>query len=248
MRVVFKGHTNEVNGIAFSPDGRSLVSGSDDHSVRVWNIRDGSSKRLPGTDGAGYFLSVVFRFDGRFIAAGGSRNSLWIWNSRTRKLVANWKGHNGWVWCVKFTPDGKGLMSGSVDGTVKYWDVSSLGIHEATSGRGTVVPGHSFPLIRCFSGHNVRFHFYFIACRLSRYLHLQAIVLSIAFFPNNNEWIITSSQDNTVRVWDIRTGLWQLVVQGHRDTVREVDISKAENLLATASVDQHVTLWRYEVL
>ena len=51
-----------------------------------------------------------------------------------------------------------------------------------------------------------------------------------------------------MRVWDIRTGVWQLVVQGHKRSVRGVDISRTENLLATASVDQHVTLWRYEVL
>ena len=50
-----------------------------------------------------------------------------------------------------------------------------------------------------------------------------------------------------MRVWDIRTGVWQLVVQGHREPVRGVDISGTENLLATASLDQHVALWRYEV-
>ena len=160
MRVVLR-HTNEVNCISFSPDGRSFVSGSDDNSVRIWNIRDGSSKGLPGTDKPGYFLSVVFRPDGRYIAAGDSRCSLWIWDSRTHQIVANWKGHNGWVWCVEFVPDGKGLMSGSRDGTVKYWDVSSLVIHEAISRREVVVLGASFPLIRCFSGHTVRFLFLF---------------------------------------------------------------------------------------
>ena len=51
-----------------------------------------------------------------------------------------------------------------------------------------------------------------------------------------------------MRVWDIRTGVWQLVVQGHLESVRGVDISYAENLVATASLDQQVVLWRYEVL
>ena len=157
MRVVFKRHRNEVNSIAFSPDGRSLVSGSDDGSVRIWNIRDGSSKELPVTYDAGYFFSVVFSPDGRNIAAGNMEHSLWLWDSRTHKLVANWEGHSDSVWCVEFTPDGKGLISGSADKTVKYWDVSSLGIHEAISGKETVVPGHSLPLIRTFSGHTVRF-------------------------------------------------------------------------------------------
>ena len=159
MRAMFKRHRNQVNCISFSPDGRSLVSGSDDRSVCIWNIRDGSSRELP-VAAAGLFLSVVFSPDGRYIAAGDMRNSLWIWDSRAHKLVANWKGHSGWVRCVEFTPDGKGLISGSRDRTFKYWDVSSLGIHQAISGRETVVPGQSFSLIRSFSGHTVRFCFY----------------------------------------------------------------------------------------
>ena len=170
MRAMFKRHKHEVNSIAFSPDGRSLVSGSDDGSVRIWNIRGGSSKELAGT--AGFLLCVVFSPDGRYIAAGNAANLLWIWDSRTHKLVANWEGHFGWVWCVEFTPDGKGLMSGCSDRTVKYWDVSSLGIHEAISGRETAVPRPSLSLIRSFSGHTVRFYSYSIVCRLLNHSHL----------------------------------------------------------------------------
>ena len=51
-----------------------------------------------------------------------------------------------------------------------------------------------------------------------------------------------------MRIWDIRTGVWQLVVRGHRDSVREVDVSGTENFLVTLSADRHVTLWRCEVL
>ena len=145
---MFKRHEREVNSIAFSPGGRSLVSGSDDCSVRIWNIRDGSSKELPVIN-AGSFASVVFSPDGRYIAAGHLSYSLWIWDSRAHKLVANWEGHSGGVWCVEFTPDGKGLLSGGTDKTVKYWDVSSV------IGKEVETPGQSFPLIQTFFGHTV---------------------------------------------------------------------------------------------
>ena len=247
MRAMFKRHTDEVTSISFSPDGRSIVSGSRDCSVCIWNIRDGSSKELPVTDDAAFFFSVVFSPDGQYIAAGDTRGSLSIWDSRTHKLVASWKSKD-FVWCVEFTPDGKGLMSGGVDRTVNHWDVSSLGTHEDISGKGTVVPGKSFPLIRRFSGHTVRFYFSFISCIVSRYPHLQDTVYSIAFFPNNDEWVITSSRDRNVSVWDIRTGVWQLVIRGHMGAVMKVDISGTENFFMTASLDCHATLWRYEVL
>ena len=171
MRALFKGHENGVNGIAFSPDGRSLVSASDDHSARIWNIRDGSSKKLPAVK-AGCILSIALSPDGRYIAAGDTKKSLWIWNSRTLKLMANWKGHRGSVWCLGFTPDGKGLLSGSKDATIQCWDVSSLEIYGAVSGGETVDSGHPFPLIQSLSGHTVRFFVILLACGLLSHSYL----------------------------------------------------------------------------
>ena len=154
---MLKGHKNVVNGIAFSPNGRFLVSGSDDWSVRIWNIRDGSSKVLPVTGRTSVFLSVAFSPDGRYIAGGNWDHSLSIWDSRTHMLVAKWCGHAGCVWCTEFTPDGKGLMSGSSDTTVKRWDVSTLGIQQGVS-TGLAGSGEqSFPEIRKFCENNVRF-------------------------------------------------------------------------------------------
>lgn len=148
MSAVFKEHTGVIDGITFSPNGHSLVSGSDDQSVRIWSLRDGSSKVMPVFGRIGYFLSVAFSPDGRYIAGANYNNSLWIWNSRTHKLVAMWRGHSYIVNCVEFTPGGQELMSGSHDRTVKCWDVSSL---------GTGPESQNFPEIRAFFGHTVRF-------------------------------------------------------------------------------------------
>ena len=151
MRARFKEHTSTIKGIAFSPKGHSLVSGSNDRSVRLWNLRDGSSKVMPVTGKPSFSISVAFSPDGRYIAGGHFDNVLWIWDSRRRKVVAKWLGHRHSVRCIEFTPDGKGLMSGSDDGTVKCWDMTSL---------GTGSESRSFPEIRGFSGHTVRFFFF----------------------------------------------------------------------------------------
>ena len=155
MRAMLKGHKFGVNSIAFSPDGRSLVSASDDRSVRKWNLRDGSSKLLPVFSGFPmFFFSVAFSPNGWHVAAGNLDGSLWIWDSRTHKLVATWQGHasDSDVYCTEFTPDGKGLMSGSEDQTVKRWDVSSLGIPQGVSTR---VVNEGFPEVQSFLGHDV---------------------------------------------------------------------------------------------
>ena len=157
MRAILKGHNDAINDVVFSPNSHSLVSGSFDRTVRIWNIRDGSSKVLPLTGSPEIFLSVVFSPDGRYIAAGNHDGSLWIWNSRTHRLLAKWWGHTYGVWCTVFTPDGKGLISGDGDRTAKYWDVSLLGNRQGVPTERVVDEEDGFPLIRSFLGHRVRF-------------------------------------------------------------------------------------------
>ena len=145
---MFKQHADVIEGIAFSPNGRSLVSQSNDQSVRIWNLRDGSSKVLPLTGGSSLFISVAFSPDGRYIAGGNFDRLLWTWESRSYTLVAKWLGHTDCVRHIEFSPDGKLLMSGSDDGAVKCWDVTSL---------GTGSEPQNFADIRAFSGRKVPF-------------------------------------------------------------------------------------------
>ena len=69
-------------------------------------------------------------------------------------------------------------------------------------------------MIQSFSGHTVSLWHFSLSGR-DIIIIPQDTVYSIAFFPGNSQWVITSSQDKSVRVWDIRTGVWQLIVQGH---------------------------------
>ena len=74
----------------------------------------------------------------------------------------------------------------------------------------------------------------------------QARVRSIAFLPNT-QWVVTGSNDQSVRVWDTESGICQLTLQGDM-RVRSVDVSRMQNFLATAGSDGHVTLWKYKLL
>lgn len=150
-----------VNSVAFSPNGRFLVSGADDRSVRTWNLQDGSSYVLPVIGRISCFISVAFSPNGRYIAGGNLDNSLWIWDSRTSRLVAKWCGRSDDVWCIEFTPDGKGLMSGGSDKMVRHWDVSSLGTCQGSSASLVVNEERGFPEVRRFLGHNVCLFFRF---------------------------------------------------------------------------------------
>ena len=89
------------------------------------------------------------------VAAGNLDGSLWIWDSRAHRLVVKWWGYTSGVLSTVFTPDGRGLMSGSYDNTVKYWDVSLLGNRQGVSAGTVVNDDDGFPLVRRFLGHDV---------------------------------------------------------------------------------------------
>ena len=245
MRAMFKGDKSGVYGVVFSPNGRSLASASFDQSVQIWNIHDGSSKVL----GSGNeFFSLAFSPDGRYVAAGDYKDSLWIWDSRTHTLVAKWRGHTNSVLCIGFTPDGNGLVSGGLDNMVKYWDTRLLGNRQGLSS-GTIGNGEQcFPEMQTFLGHSVRCVF-LLSCSVKQETFLtQAGIRSIAFFPHNSQWIVTCSNDRSVRVWDTESGVCQLTIQGHMNSVRGVDVSRIQNFLVTAGHDGHVSVWKYELL
>ncbi|KAK1219203.1 general transcription repressor [Marasmius sp. AFHP31] len=127
IRNIFEGHTQEVYSVDYSSDGQSLVSGSGDKPVRVWNIEDGTSELFvdPLTDQANAGVtSVKFSSDGRYVAAGYLDNHVRIWEVATGQLIGLLQGHRDSIYSVAFTPNDEGLVSGSLDKTLKYWDVS----------------------------------------------------------------------------------------------------------------------------
>ena len=139
--------------LSFSPNGRFLVSVGGDGAARVWSLRDGSSKAL--MEGIRSILSVTFSPDGRHIACLDFRSQLRIWDARTGHLLDQWRANVREAFCLRFSPDGKGLVSGG-DKELKYWDVSSLAVMER--GHGQIIdgePGQRFPLMRSFQGHTV---------------------------------------------------------------------------------------------
>jgi len=120
---LLQGHTDIVTSVAFSPDGRRIVSGSYDRSVRLWNAQTGQPIGQPLQGHTAIVSSVAFSPDGRRIVSGSYDRSVRLWNAQTGQPIGQpLQGHTAIVSSVAFSPDGRRIVSGSYDRSVRLWN------------------------------------------------------------------------------------------------------------------------------
>jgi WD40 repeat protein len=107
--------------VALSAEGRLVVSGGFDGTVRVW---DPASGQLPTVLDAqrGGVWSVALRQDGAWVASSGYDGTVQVWDIASGRLVQTLKGHRGGIWGVALSADGRLAVSGCIDGEVRLWD------------------------------------------------------------------------------------------------------------------------------
>ncbi|MFM9265081.1 serine/threonine-protein kinase [Tychonema sp. BBK16] len=117
------GHSNAVTSVAFSPDGATLASGSEDKTIEMWKLETGK-RWYTLTGHSDWVTCVAFSPDGATLASGGRDKMIHIWDLNKGKWWYALTGHSDRVSAVAFSPNGQVLASGSRDKTLRVWNLS----------------------------------------------------------------------------------------------------------------------------
>ena len=123
--VVPIGHTTAVSSVAFSPDGKLVLTGSEDNTAKLWDLNGRKIQSFSGHDTT--VISVAFSPDGKTVLTGSWDKTAKLWDLNGRE-IQSFSGHADAVRSVAFSPDGKTVLTGSWDKTAKLWDLNGRAI------------------------------------------------------------------------------------------------------------------------
>ncbi|EUC58193.1 tyrosine kinase family catalytic domain protein, partial [Rhizoctonia solani AG-3 Rhs1AP] len=212
--IVHEGHTKHVHSVAFSPDGKSVVSGSWDETVRTWDSHSPSPIGEPLTGHSSYINTVSYSPLGNILASGSLDKTIRLWDVNTRRQLGVIEGDHEFP-SVTFSPDSKLIASGGYSNysghpskfVVQLWDVQKM-----------------IAATNPFRGHVFNIH-------------------SVQFSPDGAR-LVSGSRDRTIRVWDVEHGTTVLgPLEGHTDSVRSVAFSPDGSQIVSCSFDRTIRLW-----
>ena len=206
-------HISLVESMAFSPDGKTLATGSF-QELTLWDVASGSPTRRIGGF-ADRVCAIAFSPDGKRFATGGGAptedGEIKLFETATGKLITDVKaGHSDTVFGVAFSPDGKLLATGGADKFVKVWELPTAA-------------GQPAKFVKSFEGHTHH-------------------VMAVGWTPDGKK-LASGGADNLVKVWDYEKGEKLRDMQGHKKQVTSLTFVGKTAQFLTGSGDASVRLW-----
>ncbi len=220
-----------------------LASGSEDGTVKIWNLATGkiikSLSQILSQKKISWVLSVAFSPDGNTLVPTSSEGKIKIWNTHNWKCIKT-LNHKGWVLSVAFSPDGKFLVSTSSEGKIKIWNTTNWEDSKTlTQEEGGWVRSVAFSPDGKFlaSGSNSSIEIWNVnTWKCIKILTPEYNIYSVVFSPDGST-LVSSSDQGKIKIWD--TNNWKLIkaFKGHNSTIYSVIFHQEGKIIASVARD-----------
>ena len=244
-RRLLAGHENFVQSVAFSPDGRSVLTGSYDRTARLWDIASGQElQRFAGHTNV--IWSVAFSPDGQSILTGSYDRTARIWDVASGQQRAVLE-HSDFVWAVAFSPEGRLALTGCQDATARLWDIAAQSEQRVFTGHDALVSSVAFAP----DGHSIltgshdrtaRLWDVATSAELRRFAGHTSDIWAVAM-SGDGHLVLTGGTDQVARLWDARSGAQLRALAGHEELIYGVTFSPDGMRALTGSQDRTARLW-----
>ncbi|HEY3998567.1 MAG TPA: protein kinase [Candidatus Xenobia bacterium] len=245
-RLRLDGHAESVLGVAVSPTGEVVVTGSQDRTVRAWLPDQGEKawRVLRGHQAPIYAVAVSP--DGRFAYSAAEDGAVVVWDIEAGRPLAHLRGHQGAVWCLSLAQNGQVTCSGGQDGTARMW--------ESVSGREVRRFDHGAPVTAIYASGNARMvvtgleNGTLVVWDTSTHQAIRTLtghegpIRGVGLLQQGRV-AVTAGTDGTVRVWNLERGELVRTLSGHRGAIESLAVEPEGRWVATGGEDRTVRLW-----
>ena len=238
----YVGHTEKINALAVSPDGKLLVTGGKDTSVRVWEVATGKPVRAYQGHG-NWVTAIAIRPDGKQAASGAEDGTIRLWPLATVDDHRASTEATDSLWSVALSPDGKQFAAAGADKTIRIYDAGTGKLYKDLKGHKGAIPVVLFtsPTTLASGSGDKTVKLWNIATGQAQDLagHTSAVLALAADEPG--KLLVSGSVDKSVRGWDAGSGkpLWTWT---GKSAVCAVAVTKNGSRVAVGTADGWLTI------
>ncbi|MBD2339581.1 hypothetical protein H6G64_21645 [Calothrix sp. FACHB-156] len=243
------GHSKSVNALALTPDGKYVISGSDDNTLKVWNWQTGEELRTLNGHSS-YVNALALTPDGKYVISGSLDSTLKVWNWQTGEELRTLNGHSKSVEALALTSDSKYVITGSSDTTLKVWDwqtgeelrtlaghTSSVNAVALTSDGKYAISGSGDTTLKVWNWQTGE---------LLRTIEGHSSYVNTLTLTPDGKYAISGSGDTTLKVWNWQTGELLRTIEGHSGRVRAVALTPDGKYAISGSSDTTLKVWNWQ--